>query len=119
MKFRLIETGLLTVKNNVNAFMAMKEHIRDKADTSPLRSSTQNISLCFLIPISAVILKLILKIKSIFPRDLGQSLRRRRSPFIYHTFIHTHNLLHYHKAGDQASVEAEEVEEQMLILSSS
>ena len=108
--------------------MAMKEHIQYKADTTPLRStsSTQNISLCFLIPISAVILKLMLKITSIFPRDLGESLRRsrrrrrrRRSAFIYHTFIHTHNLLHYHKAGDQASVEVEEVEEQMLILSSS
>ena len=105
--------------------MAMKEHIQYKADTTPLRStsSTQNISLCFLIPISAVILKLMLKMTSIFPRDLGESLRRRRrrrrSAFIYHTFIHTHNLLHYHKAGDQASVEVEEVEEQMLILSSS
>ena len=106
--------------------MAMKEHIQYKADTTPLRStsSTQNISVCFLIPISAVILKLMLKITSIFPRDLGESLRRRRrrrrrSAFIYHTFIHTHNLLHYHKAGDQASVEVEEVEEQMLILSSS
>ena len=104
--------------------MAMKEHIQYKADTTPLRStsSTQNISLCFLIPISAVILKLMLKITSIFPRDLGESLRRRRrrrSAFIYHTFTHTHNLLHYHKAGDQASVEVEEVEEQMLILSSS
>ena len=105
--------------------MAMKEHIQYKADTTPLRStsSTQNISLCFLIPISVVILKLMLKITSIFPRDLGESLRRRRrrrrSAFSYHTFIHTHNLLHYHKAGDQASVEVEEVEEQMLILSSS
>ena len=100
--------------------MAMKELIQYQADTTPLRSSTQNISLCFLIPISAVILKLMLKITTIFPRDLGESLRkRRRSAFIYHTFIHTNNLLHYHKAGDQASVEVEEVEEQMLILSSS
>ena len=64
--------------------------------------------------------KVMLKLTSISPRDLGESLRRRRrSAFIYHTFIHTHNLLHYHKAGDQASVELEEVEEQMLILSSS
>ena len=38
---------------------------------------------------------------------------------IYHTFIHTHNLLHYYKVGDQASVEVEGVEEQMLIFSSS
>ena len=30
-------------------------------------------------------------------------------------FIHTHNLLHYYKVGDQASVEVEGVEEQMLI----
>ena len=99
----------------------MKEHIWYKADTTPLRSSTQDISLCFLMPISAVILKLMLKITSISPRDLGESLRRRRrrGAFIYHTFIHTHNLLHYHKAGDQASIEFEEVEEQMLILSSS
>ena len=61
-----------------------------------------------------------LKITSISPRDLGESLRRkRRSAFIYHTFIHTHNLLHYYKVGDQASVEVEGVEEQMLIFSSS
>ena len=56
-----------------------------------------------------------LKVTSISPRDLGESLRRRTSAFIYHTFIHTHNLLHYYKVGDQASVEVEGVEEQMLI----
>ena len=96
----------------------MKEHIQYQADTTPLRSSTQNIILCFLIPISAVILKLMLKITTIFPRDLGESLRRRRrSAFIYHTFIHTHNLLHYYKVGNQASVEVEGVGEQMLIFS--
>ena len=100
--------------------MAMKEHMRYKADTTPPRSRTQNISLCFLISISAVILKLMLKITSISPRYLGEYLRRRRrSAFIYHTFIHTHNLLHYYKVGDQASVEVEGVEEQMLIFSSS
>ena len=56
-----------------------------------------------------------------FPRDLWESLRRRRSAFIYLTFIHTHNynLLHYYKVGDQASLEVEGVEEQMLIFSSS
>ena len=99
----------------------MKEHMRYKADTTPLRSRTQNISLCFLISISAVILKLMLKITSISPRDLGESLRRRRrSAFIYHIFIHTYNLLHlYYKVGDQASVEVEGVEEQTLIFSSS
>ena len=101
----------------------MKEYMRYKADTTPPRSRTQNISLCFLISISAVILKLILKITSISPCDLGESLRRRRrrrrrSAFIYHTFIHTHKLLHYYKVGDQASVEVEGVEEQMLISSS-
>ena len=100
--------------------MAMKEHMRYKADTIPPRSRTENISLCFLISISGVILKLMLKITSIPPRDLGESLRRRRrSAFIYHTFIHTHNLLHYYKVGDQASAEVEGVEEQMLIFSSS
>ena len=100
--------------------MAMKEHMRYKADTTPPRSRTQKISLCFLISISAVILKLMLKITSISPRDLGESLRRRRrrSAFIYHTFIHTQTLLHYYKVGDQASVEVEGVEEQMLISSS-
>ena len=124
----------------------MKEHKRYKADTNPPRSRMQNISLCFLISISAVILKVMLKLTSIFPRDLGESLRRRRkrSAFLYHTFhqsvfysphfipspqsvfytdrhkfIHTHNLLHYYKVGDQASVEVEGVEEQMLIFSSS
>ena len=101
--------------------MAMKEHMRYKADTTPPRSRKQNISLCFLISISAVILKLMLKITSISPRDLWESLRRRRSAFIYLTFIHTHNynLLHYYKVGDQASLEVEGVEEQMLIFSSS
>ena len=103
--------------------MAMKEHMQYKADTTPPRSRTQNISLRFLISISAVILKLMLKITSISRRDLGESLsrrrRRRRSAFIYHAFIHTHNLLHYYKVRDQASVEVEGVEEQMLIFSSS
>ena len=98
--------------------MAIKEHMRYKADTTPPRSRTQNISLCFLISISTVILKLMLKITSISPRDLGEYLRRR-SAFIYHTFIHTHNLLHYYKVGDQAIVEVEGVEAQMLIFLSS
>ena len=129
----------------------MNEHMRYKADTTPPRSRTQNITLCFLISISAVILKVMLKLTSISPRDLGESLRRRRSAFIYHTFhqsvfyspylipspqsvvrspqslfytdrhkfIHTHNLLHYYKVGDQASVKVQGVEEQMLIFSSS
>ena len=35
------------------------------------------------------------------------------------TSIRTHNLLHYYKVGDQASVEVEGGEEQMLIFSSS
>ena len=34
--------------------------------------------------------------------SMGLTIRRRRKAFIYHKFIHTHNLLHYHKAGDQA-----------------
>ena len=96
--------------------------------------------------------KVMLKLTSISPRDLGESLRRRRrSAFIYHTFhqsvfyslyfipspqsvvrrlqsvvysdrhkfINTHNLLQYYKVGDQASVEVEEVQEQMLIFLSS
>ena len=110
----------IQILNILSLFMAMKEHVRYKADTTPPRSRTQNISLRFLISISAVILKLMLKITSISPCDLGESLRRRRrSAFIYHTFIHTHNLLHYYKVGDQASVEVEGVEEQMLIFSSS
>ena len=97
----------------------MKEHMRYKADTTPPLSRTQNISLCFLISISAVMLKLMLIITSISPCDLAESLRRRRSAYIYHTFIHTHNQLRYYKVGDQASVEVEGVEEQMLIFSSS
>ena len=65
----------------------MKEHMRYKADTTPPRSRTQNISLCFLISISSVILKVMLKLTPISPRDLGESLRRRRrNAFIYHTF---------------------------------
>ena len=74
--------------------MAMKEHIQYKADTTPLRStsSTQNISLCFLIPISAVILKLMLKITSIFPRDLEEEEEEEEEEevplFTIHSFIH-------------------------------
>ena len=124
----------------------MKEHMRYKSDTTPPRSRTRNISLCFLISISAVtVKKVMLKLTSISPRDLGESLRRRRrSAFIYdtfhqsvfyspyfipspqsvfytdrHKFIRTHNLLQYYKVGDQASVEVEGVEEKMLIFSSS
>ena len=125
----------------------MKEHMRYKADTTPPRSKTENTSLCFLISISTVILKVMFKLTSISPSYLGESLRRRRrrrSAFIYRTFhqsvfytrsavhspqsvfytdrdkfIHTRNLLHSYKAGDQASVEVEGVEEQMLIFSSS
>ena len=82
--------------------MAMKEHIRYKADTTPLRSSPQDI--VFVSRFLAVILKLMLKITSIFPRDRGESLRRRgrrrrrrrrRSAFIYYTFIHTHTVTYF------------------------
>ena len=90
----------------------MKEHMRYKADTTPPRNRTQNKTLCFLISISAVILKLMLKITSISPRDLGESLRRkRRSAFINHTLIHTHNLLHYYKVGDQARSKLKETDQ--------
>ena len=58
-----------------------------------------------------------LKITPISPRDLGEYIRRRRRSFIYHKFIHTHNLPHYYKVGDQASVEVQGAEEQMLIFS--
>ena len=74
----------------------MKEHIRYKSDTTPLWSSPQNI--VFVSRFLAVILKLMLKITSIFPRDRGESLRtrrRRRSAFIYHTFIHTHTVTYF------------------------
>ena len=41
--------------------------------------------------------------------------------FTIHSFIHItyYKLLHYYKVGDQASVEVEGVEEEMLIFSSS
>ena len=126
----------------------MKEHMRYKANTNPPRSRMQNISLCFLISISAVILKVMLKLTPISPRDLGESLRRRRrNAFIYHTFHQSvfyspyfipspqsvvrnpcfiltaiNSFIHityYYKVGDQGSVEVEGVEEQMLIFSSS
>ena len=50
----------IQILNILSLFMAMKEHVRYKADTTPPRSRTQNISLRFLISISAVILKLML-----------------------------------------------------------
>ena len=51
-----------------------------------------------------------------------QSVVRSPQSMFYtdrHNFIRTHNLLHYYKVGDQASVKVEGVEEQMLIFSSS
>ena len=48
---RVVQTELLTAKMYEH-FMAMKEHISYKADTTRLRSRTQNI--CFFISISAV-----------------------------------------------------------------
>ena len=108
----------------------MKEHMRYKADTNPPRSTMQNISLCFLISISAAILKLMLKITSISlqffpPVILGSPYKEEEEEeeeeegplFTIHSFIP--NLLHYYKVGDQASVKVEGVKEQVLIFSSS
>ena len=64
----------IQILNILSLFMAMKEHLRYKADTTPPRSRTPNICLRFLISLSAVILNLMLKITSISPRDLGESL---------------------------------------------
>ena len=63
------DRAALTEKKNVNAFHGdefMKEHnyALQKADKPHLRSSTQNI--CSVISISAVVLKLIIKITSVF-----------------------------------------------------
>ena len=74
--------------------MAMKEHMRNKVDTTPPRNRTQNISLCFLISISAVILKLMLKITSISPVILRSPYKEEEEEeeevplFIIHSFIH-------------------------------
>ena len=77
--------------------MAMKEHMRYKADTTSPRSRTQNISLCFLISISVVILKLRLKITSISPVILGSPYKEEEEEeeeeeevpfFTIHSFIH-------------------------------
>ena len=71
--------------------MAMKEHMRNKVDTSPPRNRTQNIlNLCFLISISAVILKLMLKITSISPEILRSPYKEEEEVplFIIHSFIH-------------------------------
>ena len=75
-------------------FMAMKEHMRYKADTTPPRSRTQNIlSLCFLISVSAVILKLMLKITSISPVILRSPYKEEEEEeevplFTINSFIH-------------------------------
>ena len=63
------DRAALTEKKNVNAFHGdelMKKHnyALQKADKPRLRSSTQNI--CSVISISAVVLKLMIKITSIF-----------------------------------------------------
>ena len=63
-------------------------------------------------------------LKFVFRTDISRKLtlgasdsEGRRSAFIYHTFIiHTHNLLHYYKAGDQAS-SVELLEDLRFILS--
>ena len=71
--------------------MAMKEHMRYKADTTPPQSRTQNMSLCFLISISAVILKLMLKITSISPVILESPYKEDEEevPLLtIHSFIH-------------------------------
>ena len=54
-----------------------------------------------------------------FPVILGSPYKEEEEvPLItIHSF--RHNLLHYYRVGDQASVEVEGVEEQMLIFSSS
>ena len=57
----------------------------------------QRLTICFA---EAVILYHSLYFKAI---SISVAIRRRRKAFIYHKFIHTHNLLYYHKAGDQAS----------------
>ena len=73
--------------------MTMKEHMRYKADTTPPRSRTQNISLCFLISISAVILKLMLKSNPFPPVILGSPYEEEEEEeevplFTIHSFIH-------------------------------
>ena len=72
--------------------MAMKEHMLYKADTtSPPRSRKQNISLCFLISISAVILKLMIKITPFPPVILGSPYEEEEEEvplFTLHSFIH-------------------------------
>ena len=69
--------------------MAMKEHMRYKADTTPPRSRTKHKLTFSYLDFRCYFKKVMLKLTSISPRDLGESLRRRRrrrSAFIYHTF---------------------------------
>ena len=61
--FRKI-TALLTVKTVLSHFITFKEHMPNKADTTRLRSRTQNTS--FLTSIFTLILKLVVQIASIF-----------------------------------------------------
>ena len=70
----LIFGGAKTWRGLFSEFYGM----RYKADTTPPRSRKQNISLCFLISISAVILKLMLKITSIPPRDRSWGVLKKK-----------------------------------------
>ena len=71
-------------------FKAMKEHMRYKADTTPSRSRTQNISLCFLISISAVILKLMPQNHIHFPPWSWGVLKKKKKKCLYLPYIHSY-----------------------------
>ena len=89
MKLRLIETRLLTVKNNVNAFHG-NQRTCDTKPTQLLREVGRKTLLLMFsyLDFRCYFKKVMLKLTSISPRDLGESLRRRRrrSAFIYRTF---------------------------------
>ena len=138
MKLRLIETRLLTVKNNVNAFHGNERTyvIQSRHKSSAKQDAKHQLMFSYL-DFRCYFQKVMLKLTSISPRDLGESLRRRRrrrrSAFIYHTFhqsifyspyfipspqsvfytdrhkfIHTHNLLQYYKVGDKPASKLKE-----------
>ena len=88
MKLRLIETRLLTVKNNVNAFHGNERTyaIQGRHNSSAKQKAKHYLMFSYL-DFRCYFKMVMLKLTSISPRDLGESLRRRRrSAFIYHTF---------------------------------
>ena len=112
MKLRLIETRILTVKNNVNAFHGNQRTyaIQSRHNSSAKQDAKHQLMFSYL-DFRCYFKNVMLKLTSISPRDLGESLRRRRrrrrrrrSAFIYHTFHQSVFYIPYFISSPQSVV---------------